>query len=296
MERKWPFFSIIIPTRNRPEQLVVCLQSLARLDYPRKSFEVIVVNDGGRKPREKAAALPHNVLSLTILEQPHAGPAIARNTGANIARGEFLAFLDDDCVPATDWLRRLADRFATSPDCAIGGRTVNALRENCYAAASQLLVDYLHSYYNADPYQSRFLTSNNLALPADRFRIIGRFNPQYPFAGAEDRDLCRRWLQHGYRIIHESEAIVHHAHALSFRTFWDQHFRYGRGALLYHRLGAARRGGCLLFEPKLFYTNLVLYPLSAVRKKRAPLCWLLMVSQVVNALGFLWAWVKEKND
>ena len=45
-----PFFSIIIPTYNRPERLRSCLGAIALLDYPRKRFEVIVVDDGSKKP------------------------------------------------------------------------------------------------------------------------------------------------------------------------------------------------------------------------------------------------------
>ena len=56
----------------------------------------------------------------------------------------------------------------------IGGRTVNALPGNPYSTASQLLIDYLYSYYNADSGQARFFTSNNLAVAAERFSICRR--------------------------------------------------------------------------------------------------------------------------
>ncbi len=217
--------------------MFVC-KALLVLIIPANHFEVIVVIDGKGKPRKEPLDYLKEFLSLTILEQPHAGPAVARNTGAEVARGEFLSFLDDDCVPAADWLKRLADRVAASPDCAVGGSTVNVLRQNRYSAASQLLIDYLHSYYNADPLHSRFLASNNLAMPAKGFRLVGGFNPRYPLAAAEDRELCRRWLDFGYGMIHEPRAIVYHAHALTFRSFWRQHFGYGCGAYLFHRVRA----------------------------------------------------------
>jgi hypothetical protein len=66
------------------------------------------------------------------------------------AKGQFLAFTDDDCRPAADWLQALAQRFATAPDHAVGGRTVNALTNNPYTTASQLIVDFVYAYYNAD--------------------------------------------------------------------------------------------------------------------------------------------------
>src|SRR3990172_7747823 len=94
-------------------------------------------------------------IDATCVRQRNAGPASARNTGAAQARGEFLAFTDDDCRPAPDWLRGLALRLTQSPDCVIGGRTTNALPDNPYSSASQLLIDYLYSYYNADPDRAR---------------------------------------------------------------------------------------------------------------------------------------------
>lgn len=62
-------FSIVIPTYNRPEQLVVCLQACARLDYHRDRFEVIVVDDGGATPLDEIVARFHGVLTLKLLRQ-----------------------------------------------------------------------------------------------------------------------------------------------------------------------------------------------------------------------------------
>jgi glycosyltransferase involved in cell wall biosynthesis len=74
-----PFFSIIIPTYNRPQQLAVCLQSLARQDYPH--FEVIVVDDGSQTPPFECVNNFQNQLDITLLTQYNINPAVARNTG-----------------------------------------------------------------------------------------------------------------------------------------------------------------------------------------------------------------------
>jgi len=225
-----PIFSIVIPTYNRPAQLAVCLQACARLDYPRDRFEVIVVDDGGVVPLDEVVHQFHGVLTLKLLRQENAGPAAARNSGASEARGEFLAFTDDDCSPAPEWLHALAAQCVASPDCAVGGQTRNALTHNLYSTASQLLISYLFSYYNAVPHAARFFPSCNLAFPSKRFRAIGSFDVTYPRAAGEDRELCDRWLHHGYRMIYVAEAVVYHAHDLTFRAFLRQHFHYGQGA------------------------------------------------------------------
>ncbi|MGL5923098.1 glycosyltransferase family A protein, partial [Chroococcidiopsis sp.] len=110
------FFSIIIPTYNRPERLLSCLKSIAQLNYPPDRFEVIVVDDGSEMPIEPVIASFRKQLNLTAIAQQNAGPANARNTGATRARGKFLVFTDDDCMPAPEWLKTLEVRFKAAPN------------------------------------------------------------------------------------------------------------------------------------------------------------------------------------
>lgn len=278
--------SIIVPTYERPAQLRECLQSLTRLQYPRDRFEVIVVDDGGALSPAATVAPFEDTLPVTLLTQPHAGPAAARNTGMAHAAGAFLAFTDDDCLAAPDWLIRLAARLAATPDHIVGGRTLNALPQNPYTAASQVIINTAYAHYNPDPNHARFFASNNLAVPADRLRAIGGFDPT--FTTSEDRELCDRWVHHGYRMTYAPEVIVHHAHALTFRSFWRQHFNYGRGAFRFHRARAHRGAGP--FHPELrFYRNLFSSPFTQPSNQGMwRMAALLTVSQVANAAGFLW--------
>ena len=289
MGRAQPLFSIIVPTYHRPAQLAACLQAIARQDYPRGGFEVIVVDDGGQTASGSLVTSFKDRLDVTILAQEHAGPAVARNTGAAKAAGQFLAFTDDDCLPASDWLQNLARRFERVPDSAIGGRTLNALPDNPYSTASQLLIDYVYSHYNADPDHARFFASNNLALPAERFRAVGRFDGAWQRAAAEDRELCDRWLHEGLQMTYAEEVIVYHAHHLTFRTFLRQHFSYGRGAFWFHRIRARRGMGRVKVESVRFYRKLLLYPFAQEQRRRAPLLTgLLLAAQAANAAGFYW--------
>ena len=214
-----PFFSIVIPTYNRPKELTACLESLTRLDYPRDCFEVVVVDDGSKMSLDAVIAHFQKQLNLTLISQANAGPATARNTGAKYAQGEFLAFIDDDCTPATNWVKALANRFATTPDCMVGGQTIDALPNNPYSTGSQLLVDYLYQQYNADLYQAGFLASNNMAFPATAFRNLGGFDTSFPLAAGEDREFCDRWLARGNKTIYAPEVLIYHAHHLNFMLF-----------------------------------------------------------------------------
>ena len=286
MEQELPVFSIIVPTYARPGQLTSCLRSLARLDYPRDRFEVIVVDDGNKAPLEGVVVPFHERMNITLISQRHAGAATARNTGASRAKGEFFAFTDDDCTPAQDWLQALAARFALTPDQAIGGRTLNALPDNPYSTASQAIIDVVYAYYNAEPNRACFFASNNLALPADGFRAIAGFDAT--FTASEDRDFCARWLYDGHRMTYAPEVQVHHAHPLTLPTFCRQHFTYGRGDCRFHQACVRRGTG----RPRLdvtFYLALLRYPFSQVPGRRASLmAALLAVSQLAKTTGFLW--------
>src|ERR1700687_4271431 len=103
-----PLFSIIVPTYARPLELVDCLEALARLEFRRDSFEVIVVDDGSPSPPAAVVERFRDRLTLNLVTAPHGGPAAARNRGAERATGKFFAFTDDDCRPAPNWLDALA--------------------------------------------------------------------------------------------------------------------------------------------------------------------------------------------
>jgi GT2 family glycosyltransferase len=290
----YPDFSIIIPTRDRHRRLAACLDSITHLEYPGSHFEVIVIDDGSKTSVASVTSPFRDLLDLTIRTQPNAGPASARNAGASVARGHFLAFTDDDCTPASDWLQKLRARFDAAPSRAIGGRTINALPENPYSTASQLLISYLCEYYNADAGDALFLPSNNFAFPAELFRSIGGFDPAYPSAAAEDRDLCNRWRLCGYGMTYAPEVVVYHSHRLRANTFWQQHFRYGRGALRFQRGRFRDADEKFRLEPLAFYLGLIRYPYSEGKCQRPILLSvMLIVSQMANAGGFFWEGASE---
>ena len=290
MKRKRPFFSVIIPTYNRPRQLRSCLKALSSLDYPRDCFEVIVVDDGNNVSMGSILSSFKDRLDITLVRQRHGGPAAARNAGAMCAKGEFLAFTDDDCAPASGWLNNLAARFIKASDPAVGGKTINAFRGNRYSVATQIVVDYLCRWYNTDPEQARFCASNNLAIPAKGFHAIGGFDTTFTRAGGEDREFCDRWLYSGYRLVYAPEALVYHLHSLTFGTFLRQHFKYGRGSFRFHQAERARHNlkGVRL-QPLSFYQHLVKAPsLRALDQQAFMLSGLMLICQVSTAAGYLW--------
>jgi GT2 family glycosyltransferase len=254
-----PRFSVIIPTHARPQQLNTCLNGLRMQGYPRDEFEVIVVDDGGPKPLDAVVAPFEDVLTLRLIRQANRGPAAARNTGAQAARGEYLVFIDDDCLPLRDWLRELARVINEQPDCLIGGAIVNGLPDNPFSTATETITTAVYEYFNSHPSRGRVFNTANLAIPAASFHGLTGFCTALRWG--EDHDFCYRWQDSGRPFRYAPAARVYHIHPLTFWSFSRQHFNYGRG-LLRARLWVARRAGRLIrSEQPGFYLHLLTYPL-----------------------------------
>jgi glycosyltransferase involved in cell wall biosynthesis len=283
-------FCVVVPTYNRPQPLRHCLAALARLDYPRDQFEVIVVDDGSREPLTEIAAEFHERLNIRLLRAGHAGPGAARNAGAAQARGEYLVFTDDDCAPFPDWLNALDSRFQKDPDSLVGGPTLNGYPDNLYAAASQLLINYLLNAFFQEgkaTTPSAFVTSNNMAVRAAMFRALGGFQPPLSTASAEDREFCYRWQRGAQTVTYAPEVRVVHFQPFTLDGFVRQHYTYGRGAYYIHHREAADAQHSLRVEPLRFYMRLFGYPFAKRAPKRSRLSALLLLSQAANAAGFM---------
>lgn len=282
-------WSVIIPTFERPRHLAQCLRSVAAIDWPRDDFEVIVVDDGGTAALGDSVGRSGNDIPVTLVRQGNAGPGAARNRGAALARGTYLAFTDDDCRPRPGWLRALWSVMAGGADMA-GGPTVNIVDDSPWSRTSQLIVEAAYGYHNDGTGGTTFLASNNMAVAAHRFRDIGGFDPRFRPA-SEDRDLCDRWLAAGYSIEFAPGAVVDHASDLDLPRFCRQHFNYGRGACLYH--GARRRrgvGGLRRHAARhLRFLGRFGAPLARLAWYRVPpLAARLALWQVLNVAGYLY--------
>jgi GT2 family glycosyltransferase len=279
--------AIVVPSYARPERLEACLDALAAQEggpYP-----TVVVDDGSPEPLAPVCA-PYPF--VTCMRQDNAGPAAARNAGARAATDAvFLCFTDDDCRPQTAWARGLFAAWNGEPSRLVGGRVENALPTNVYAATSQSLCDYLYAYFGAAAGQAPFFTSNNIGCSAAGFAAIGGFDESFPLAAAEDRDFGLRWRDRLGPLVYAPDAVVDHAHPLTFARFWRQHANYGRGARHLHRVLAARAASAPRREKICFYTGLLVYPLRHPNLGTIPArivqSALMGLSQVAMIAGYL---------
>lgn len=282
-----PSISVIIPTYNRPHQLAECLRALKVADFPRERFEVIVVDDDGSVPVHSAIDEFALTLDITLLRQDHAGAGEARNTGARRARGEYLVFLDDDCIPERSWLSALAARLEKGRLEAVAGKTVNGCPDNLYDCTSHLLSYHQYDRYRSDALPVEFLATNNLAMQADLFRMVGGFDPNL-ISAYEDREFCDRWLRFGYRLTYAPEAVVRHCRAMTLRSFCRQHWTYGRMASHYYNSADNRASGRIRRRLPQLYLDIARMALREhCSWNRPSILALLAASQVIAASGFL---------
>ena len=282
--------SIVVPTYRRPDRLRELLRAVCALEYPRHDFEVIVVDDGNCERTAAAVAEEGAPVGARYVACPQrGGPARARNLGASLASGEYLAFLDDDAVPFSDWLARFdaAIATATGQTVAFGGRTINAESNTLCGIASQNVVDFLYAWYNRDASDAGFFATNNLLCGRVAFLFIGGFDESFRSAAAEDRDFCDRWREHGRRLVFVPDAVVRHHQRSTFAAFFKQHAVYGRGAVDLH-LARDRRGvERPHLEPARFYSSLLLFPVASAHGWRLAVLLLLgPVTQLAYAWGF----------
>jgi GT2 family glycosyltransferase len=193
-------FSIVIPTCNRHELLFQALEPIASYIsakcQQRVGFrvEVVVADDARDSNLEPLLAL--RFPGCVYVEGPHRGPAACRNKGAASASGEWLVFLDDDCIPEPGWLEAYAAQCGTA-DVLEGRTSPCGVRDR---ADMECPANETGGY----------LWSCNMAIRADVFRQMGGFDESFPFAAFEDMDLHFRLLDANKVVKFVPEARVLH--------------------------------------------------------------------------------------
>ena len=124
MLRKPLLFSVIIPTRERAEKLRTCLQSLVQQSLDHDLFEVIIVDDGGQTPLDELVSDFTPALQVRLLRQENSGPAAARNSAANVAKGEILLMTDIRQPLAPQAVRALVSNLADPDIACVSGSLV----------------------------------------------------------------------------------------------------------------------------------------------------------------------------
>lgn len=195
-----PDITVVIPTHNRETRLAFALEALAEQTLARERFEVIVVRSPGTPSGPLTEAPPD--LDVRFLRSETAGPAAQRNLGWRNARGRLIAFTDDDCRPAPDWLEVMLDAEA-GPTTFLQGRTIADPDEAhlLHGFARSMEVDFFDTW----------APTCNIVYPRALLERIDGFDESFPDAWGEDTDMALRAIEAGAEQHWIQPALVRHA-------------------------------------------------------------------------------------
>ncbi|MCI0660983.1 MAG: glycosyltransferase family 2 protein [Acidobacteria bacterium] len=193
-------FSVIIPTRDRKDELVRCLDALILQEFPRESFEVIICDDGSNTNLRPIIIEARRAgINLKYVRQEPKGPAAARNLGIRLAHGRIIAMTDSDTLPARSWLKKLHEAFTANPQAVAVEGMVHADNEGEFDPLGEGPCNKTGGVY---------LTCN-CAYLRNVLIQAGGFDETFPYPAFEDTELAARVQQIG-RIIWQPEAVVIH--------------------------------------------------------------------------------------
>lgn len=238
-----PRISVVVPTRNRPTHAAECVASILKSDG---FIELLVVDQSDDRKTEAALrAMPDPRLRYVRAETR--GSANARNDGLRESRGDVIAFTDDDCRVAIDWIASLSRIFADDPDAAIVCGRVHVPAEisaQGYAVAFEPQVREWRGRCPR-PGQDWGITAN-FALRRTVLQRIGEFDPVLGTGAAllsgGEPDFIYRALRTGMKVINAREVQVEHLGARAPGTethkLWRSYARGTGAAIFKHvRLG-----------------------------------------------------------
>lgn len=229
----YPHVSIIIPVKDRPEDILECVQSLVKLNYPEDKLEIIVVDDGSCK--SIADIIGPFEINLVRLERSQ-GASACRNIGAECAGGDILAFLDADCIADENWLNDLVPFLEIKSIGATGGfvdsyYTKSALDR--YEESFSSLNMGKRTILEGNTQSNFYVPTCNLLVRKDVYIKTGGFKSGMHVG--EDVDFCWRMRKEGDALIYVPSGNVAHKHRNKLFQMLKRRKEYGTSeAPLYH--------------------------------------------------------------
>jgi len=237
--------SVVICTLDRVARLRRCVEALAQQTASPCDFEILIVDNGSTDGTADVARTDFSGLAnLRLVSEPRRGLARARNIGWQVARGEIVSFVDDDAIPAPDFVANVIRVFTTvSPRPGVVGGRIDALWE---APRPPWLTDQLAVYLTivdwgpvAGPFPAgRSAVGCNMSIPRALLAEVGGFDVQLGRVGAnllsmEDSALSTAITAAGYDAYYDPMIRVQHCIPVERLTqAWMRRRIYWEGASL----------------------------------------------------------------
>ena len=210
-ERALPTVSAVVPTRNRPQHAIPCAESVLR---NADLLELIFVDQSDDRKTEEALATISDP-RLIYVRSDLRGVTNGRNVGIERSKGDIVAFTDDDCRAATDWVRTTAQIFADDPEVGVVCGRVHVppeIESQGYACGFEPQQrDWQHSY---PPTDRDWGITANMSLRRSMLDQVGLFDPFLgagaPLRSGGEPDLLFRVLKQGFKVVNAREVSVDH--------------------------------------------------------------------------------------
>lgn len=315
-----PSMTVAVCTRDRTDDLRRCLEAIGLLDYP--DLHVLVIDNAPTTAATKRLLEQHFPHVAYVME-PRPGLDWARNRAIHEARGDVIAFTDDDVVVDRDWAEAIGSAFAEDDKVMVVTGLVVPLEletwpQALFEDAGGFARGFRRHWFRLTPSPAgvrtqlpeafhlgpgRFGTGANMAFRKRVFDLVGVFDPALGAGtvtqGGDDLEMFFRVLEEGHTLVYEPRAIVRHRHRRDYEGLRSQLASHGlayyafatRSALAYpNRRAAFIRFGLVW----LWRRNLRRLLLSYIRPGQFPRD--LIHSELRGALSGLFIYPKARRE
>ena len=253
IEHNWPNLTVVVCTRGRPQSLENTLESLAKLVYPKDKLDLLVVDNAPAD--DTVTKIIARFPRFRRVVEPRPGLNWARNYAIKVAKGEIVAYADDDVRVDPLWAKGIAYRFSDPQVGCVTGLVAPAELET----EAQLMFEEYGGFgkgfkskqfslelartwdYNKLPRAWRYFplvaghfgTGANMALRKSIFDKTGLFDECLGAGtrtkGASDVEMFYRVIRHGFTLVYEPQALIWHYHRRDMLALRRQIKSWGQG-------------------------------------------------------------------
>ena len=311
-----PYFSVIIPVYNRPDEVRELLESLSKQTL--KDFEVLLIEDGSVNRCDTVAQEFDKDLNICYFYKENSGRSLTRNYGMERASGEYLIFFDSDCIIPERYFEIVKARLEEDyVDCFGGPDAAHTSFSNLQKAISYSMTSFFTTggIRGGKKGMEKFTPRTfNMGFSKEVYKRVGGFKDMF----GEDIDLSLRIQKAGFHTVLIRDAFVYHKRRVSFRSFYRQVSVFGRARVdlyllhpeslkIVHLLPAAFVLGSLILILLSFFCIWALLPLivyflalffeSLVCNHSLRIAGLSVLTSIIqlggDGIGFLSAFIKK---
>jgi len=269
--------SVVICTHNRADILKICLKSMADQTLAKKFYEVIIIDNCSM---DHTGMISNSFLNrnenFRYVYEPELGLSNARNRGWREAKGEYVAYIDDDAKAEPEWLFEMFDFINRHPDVSVFGGPYEG-----YALVD--IPDWFPSEYGSHnlgftdrPIEvgKEWISGGNIVFHKEVLQICGGFHDVLGMKGnkvsyGEETRLIKDLSDLGYDIYYASKMKVKHLIAEYKMSLWwllKSNYYYGRSSSKTFNIKYSFLDCC-----KIIIYNILLFPHIFIKKKNVPL-------------------------